>query len=225
MKNRLQTTRPLAIFVSEDWRSQYLPSNTTAAEEMEDFPTSNTPVVEKEIFESVEEPLDEKTVVNLLEEGPESQLSVVLDNQQRLMMAIDQMASGFSSQLQILARRIDNFERVLEQSQGQPTMTNLLFDAPEVFEKVVTREDDSSELMRADVMGNHVPAIQPKTPDLQFEIPDEVESLIDFDPHFPVSIETQVAFHMWKIKKSTWNEFVKVAGGPKKAKTARELIE
>ena len=91
MKNRLQTTRPLAIFVSEDWRSQYLPSNTTAAEEMEDFPTSNTPVVEKEIFESVEEPLDEKTVANLLEEGPESQLSVVLDNQQRLMMAIDQM--------------------------------------------------------------------------------------------------------------------------------------
>ncbi len=213
--------------MSEDWRSQYLPSNTAAQEEVPSISSpSDTPVIEQQIPEVPEEPLDEKTVANLLEEGPESQLAVVLENQQRLMMAVDQMASGFSSQLQILARRIDNFERILEQSQGQPTMTNLMFDAPEVFEKVVARDiDDSSELMRADVMGNHVPAIPAKTPVADFEIPDEVEELIDFDPHFPVAIEAQVSFHMWKIKKASWNDFVKAAGGPKKAKEARELLE
>lgn len=218
--------------MSEDWRSQYLPSNTAAQEEVPSVsPPSDTPVIEQQIPEVPEEPLDEKTVANLLEEGPESQLAVVLDNQQRLMMAIDQMASGFSSQLQILARRIDNFERILEQSQGQPTMTNLMFDAPEVFEKVLAREEeedveeDSSELLRADVMGNYTPAVQPPTPDSDFEIPDEVSHLLEFDPTFPVSIEAQVSFFMWKEKKASWNDFVKAAGGPKKAKEARELLE
>ncbi|MAR96201.1 MAG: hypothetical protein CMG17_07505 [Candidatus Marinimicrobia bacterium] len=221
--NRVQTTRPLAIFVSEDWRSQYLPSNTAAQEEVPSVsPPSDTPVIEQQTPEILEEPQ---------EEGPDLQLAVVLDNQQRLMMAIDQMASGFSSQLQILARRIDNFERILEQSQGQPTMTNLMFDAPEVFEKVLAREEeddveeDSSELLRADVMGNYTPAVQPPTPDSDFEIPDEVSHLLEFDPTFPVSIEAQVSFFMWKEKKASWNDFVKAAGGPKKAKEARELLE
>ena len=209
--------------MSEDWRSQYLPSNTAAQEEVPSVsPPSDTPVIEQQIPEALEEPL---------EEGPDSQLAVVLENQQRLMMAVDQMASGFSSQLQILARRIDNFERILEQSQGQPTMTNLMFDAPEVFDKVVSREEDEnvneyddSEL-RADVAGEYEPAIQPPTPDSDFEIPDEVEHLLDFDPTFPVSIQAQAYFHMWKIKKASWNDFVKAAGGPKKAKEARELLE
>ena len=221
--NRVQTTRPLAIFVSEDWRSQYLPSNTAAQEEVPSVsPPSDTPVIEQQTPEILEEPQ---------EEGPDLQLAVVLDNQQRLMMAIDQMASGFSSQLQILARRIDNFERILEQSQGQPTMTNLMFDAPEVFEKVLAREEeedveeDSSELLRADVMGNYTPAVHPPTPDSDFEIPDEVSHLLEFDPTFPVSIEAQVSFFMWKEKKASWNDFVKAAGGPKKAKEARELLE
>lgn len=209
--------------MSEDWRSQYLPSNTAAQEEVPSVsPPSDTPVIEQQAPEILEEPQ---------EEGPDLQLAVVLDNQQRLMMAIDQMASGFSSQLQILARRIDNFERILEQSQGQPTMTNLMFDAPEVFEKVLAREEeddveeDSSELLRADVMGNYTPAVQPPTPDSDFEIPDEVSHLLEFDPTFPVSIEAQVSFFMWKEKKASWNDFVKAAGGPKKAKEARELLE
>ena len=78
--NRVQTTRPLAIFVSEDWRSQYLPSNTAAQEEVPSVsPPSDTPVIEQQTPEILEEPQ---------EEGPDLQLAVVLDNQQLSLIHI-----------------------------------------------------------------------------------------------------------------------------------------
>ncbi len=162
----------------------------------------------------------ESVVANLLEEGVEAQLAVVGQNQQRIMEAIDNMAAGFSSQLVILARRIDNFERVLDQSVGQPTMTNLMFDAPEVFNKVVTREVEEVEEVE-----DASPAVEPRTPVEGFEIPDEVEHLLNYSSEFPVSVEVQAAFFMWKEKISTFQNFVKVAGGPVMAKKAREHLE
>ena len=145
-------------------------------------------------------------------------------------MAIDQMASGFSNQLVILARRIDNFERVLDQSIGQPTMTNLMFDAPEVFNKVVNQEDS---VPRREVAQDDTeteievaqPATEPRVPVQGFEIPDEVEHLLNYSADFPVSVEIQTAFHMWKAKLGTFNQFVKVAGGPVAAKKARTHLE
>ena len=141
-------------------------------------------------------------------------------------MAIDQMASGFSNQLVILARRIDNFERVLDQSLGQPTMTNLMFDAPEVFNKVVNR-DAEDVVPRREQEGEDEPkpATEPRTPVEGFEIPDEVEHLLNYSADFPVSVEIQTAFHMWKAKLGTFNQFVKVAGGPVAAKKARSHLE
>ncbi len=233
---KIQTTRTVDDIMDEDWRSRFLPE---VAEEVELPPEGfepeldstgdglpdpfETPIVTNdEAFDTVE---DEETVAKLLEEesfrlGTESQLAVVLDNQQRLMMALDQMSSGFSSQLVILARRIDNFERVLDQSIGQPTMTNLMFDAPEVFDKVVTREEEPS-----DNEGTIEPAVEPRTPRADFEIPDEVEHLLNYSADFPVAAEVQAAFYMWKQKLSTFQEFVKVAGGPVAAKKARTHLE
>ena len=57
------------------------------------------------------------------------------------------------------------------------------------------------------------------------EIPDEIEHLLNYSADFPVSVEVQSAFHMWKQKHSSFQEFVKAAGGPVAAKTARSHLE
>jgi len=220
--------------MDDDWKSQFLP-------EAGGFPVISDGMPELGVADVMEESvgiLDESdvdlegAVANLLQEGPEAQLAVVLGNQQRIMEAVDTMAAGFSQQLVILARRIDNFERVLEQSLGQPTMTNLMFDAPEVFDKVVNRDDDlidddevhpvAAELR---IRLDEDRATEAKVPDPNFEVPSEVDHLLNFEPDFPVSIEVQVAFHMWKEKHATFQAFVKAAGGPVLAKRAREHLE
>ena len=219
--------------MADDWRNKFLPEsdkkelNDVIDDTVSDL-ASELGTTEDEILTQLgaedEVHLDtndfEAVVANLLEEGAEAQLAVVGQNQQRIMEAIDNMAAGFSSQLVILARRIDNFERVLDQSIGQPTMTNLMFDAPEVFDKVVTREEEPS-----DNEGTIEPAVEPRTPRADFEIPDEVEHLLNYSSEFPVSVEVQAAFFMWKEKISTFQNFVKVAGGPVMAKKARGHLE
>lgn len=216
--------------MADDWRNKFLPEsdkkdlNDVIDDTVSDL-ASELGTTEDEILTQLgaedEVHLDtndfEAVVANLLEEGAEAQLAVVGQNQQRIMEAIDNMAAGFSSQLVILARRIDNFERVLDQSVGQPTMTNLMFDAPEVFNKVVTREVEEVE--------EASPAVEPRTPVEGFEIPDEVEHLLNYSSEFPVSVEVQAAFFMWKEKISTFQNFVKVAGGPVMAKKARGHLE
>lgn len=219
--------------MADDWRNKFLPEfdkkelNDVIDDKVSDL-ASELGTTEDEILTQLgaedEAHLDtndfEAVVANLLEEGAEAQLAVVGQNQQRIMEAIDNMAAGFSSQLVILARRIDNFERVLDQSVGQPTMTNLMFDAPEVFNKVVTREvEEVEEVEEAS------PAVEPRTPVEGFEIPDEVEHLLNYSSEFPVSVEVQAAFFMWKEKISTFQNFVKVAGGPVMAKKARGHLE
>ena len=232
---KIQTTRTVDEFMDEDWRSRFLPSDE---EEVELPPEGFEPNIgdsmgdglpdpfasdddnTQESFDSGLEDIDEiEEPESLLEPG---KIDAVLDNQQRLMMAIDQMSSGFSNQLVILARRIDNFERVLDQSIGQPTMTNLMFDAPEVFNKVVSRDDDSIPRRDRDEEGKEpeIRATEPRTPVEGFEIPDEVEHLLNYSADFPVSVEIQAAFYMWKQKLSTFQDFVKVAGGPVLAKKA-----
>lgn len=219
--------------MADDWRNKFLPEsdnkelNDVIDDTVSDL-ASELGTTEDEILTQLgaedEVHLDtndfEAVVANLLEEGAEAQLAVVGQNQQRIMEAIDNMAAGFSSQLVILARRIDNFERVLDQSVGQPTMTNLMFDAPEVFNKVVTREVEEVEEVE-----ESSPAVEPRTPVEGFEIPDEVEHLLNYSSEFPVSVEVQAAFFMWKEKISTFQNFVKVAGGPVMAKKAREHLE
>ena len=219
--------------MADDWRNKFLPEsdkkelNDVIDDTVSDL-ASELGTTEDEILTQLgaedEVHLDtndfEAVVANLLEEGAEAQLAVVGQNQQRIMEAIDNMAAGFSSQLVILARRIDNFERVLDQSVGQPTMTNLMFDAPEVFNKVVTREVEEVEEVE-----EVSPAVEPRTPVEGFEIPDEVEHLLNYSSEFPVSVEVQAAFFMWKEKISTFQNFVKVAGGPVMAKKARGHLE
>ncbi len=218
---KIQTTRTVDDTMDEDWRSRFLPG-----EEVVDEPL---PIVNETVSDGLPDPvIDAVDDLEFLEEpeiplvADDTLLNSVIENQQRIMMAIDQMASGFSNQLVILARRIDNFERVLDQSVGQPTMTNLMFDAPEVFDKIVSREeeDDSDEeqeeLQRA---------TEPRAPVEGFEIPDEIEHLLNYSADFPVSVEVQSAFHMWKQKHSSFQEFVKAAGGPVAAKTARSHLE
>lgn len=240
---KVQTAEATHSIMTDDWRNNFLPPESIEVEtaQAEFVPTEelqgdayvarireeelNNVASEDDILaelgaEDREEAL-ERVVAKLLEEGPEAQLAVIGQNQQRIMEAIDNMASGFSSQLVILARRIDNFERVLDQAQGQPTMTNLMFDAPEVFNKVVNRDveekqDEPVELEKA---------IEPATPDPDFFIPDEIEGMLNFDATFPVSIEVQAAFWMWKEKLSSFQNFVKVAGGPVAAKKARGHLE
>lgn len=202
--------------MDDDWKSQFMPE----AEE-EDHATSDgmpeLSLADLEVEEAVE------AVTRPSQEGPEAQLAVVLGNQQRIMEAVDNMAAGFSQQLVILARRIDNFERILEQSLGQPTMTNLMFDAPEVFEKVINRDDTEED--EDEVLVDDGRATEAKVPAPSFQVPGEVDHLLNFDPDFPVSIEVQVAFHMWKEKHATFQAFVKAAGGPVLAKQAREHLE
>ena len=53
----------------------------------------------------------------------------------------------------------------------------------------------------------------------------EVEHLLNYSSEFPVSVEVQAAFFMWKEKISTFQNFVKVAGGPVMAKKARGHLE
>ena len=224
----------------DDWREQFLPGEPkTIAEEPEDTGTSELGhVLEEgitgtdregtEASEPVGEPFHIVGGPEKLRSDPQDSTEQIVadaiqglaDNQQRMMMAIDQMASGFSNQLVILARRIDNFERILEQSQGQPPMTNLMYDAPEVFNKVVNREDEGAEEEVEETR-----AVEPRVPVEGFEIPDEVEHLLNFSADFPVSVEVQAAFYMWKEKIGTFNEFVKVAGGPVAAKQARSHLE
>jgi len=229
---KIQTTRTVDDTMDEDWRSRFLPGEEEVVDDGPlpiDEPSSDglPESFETTIGTDAEEIdiVDEKTVANLLEEGPESQLAVVLDNQQRLMMAIDQMASGFSNQLVILARRIDNFERVLDQSVGQPTMTNLMFDAPEVFDKIVNREEEEVQEDDQEDDQDFQRASEPRVPVEGFEIPDEIEHLLNYSADFPVSVEVQSAYHMWKQKHSSFQEFVKAAGGPVAAKTARSHLE
>jgi hypothetical protein len=202
--------------MDDDWKSQFMP------EAEEDHATSDgMPELSLADLEEVDlEGAVEAVLTRPPQEGPEAQLAVVLGNQQRIMEAVDNMAAGFSQQLVILARRIDNFERILEQSLGQPTMTNLMFDAPEVFEKVINRDDTEDEVLVDDGR-----ATEAKVPAPSFQVPDEVDHLLNFDPDFPVSIEVQVAFHMWKEKHATFQAFVKAAGGPVLAKQAREHLE
>ena len=207
-----------------DWRKQFLPGEPEPIEEEEVTETSELGNVWQEgITETDREGethIDDDPVTDSLQ----LELSQIAENQQRIMMAIDQMASGFSNQLVILARRIDNFERVLDQSIGQPTMTNLMFDAPEVFNKVVNR-DVEDVVPRREQEDEPKPATEPRVPVEGFEIPDEVEHLLNYSADFPVSVEIQTAFHMWKAKLSTFNQFVKVAGGPVAAKKARSHLE
>ena len=249
---KIQTTRTGDDFMDEDWRSRFLPSDE---EEVELPPEGFEPNIGDSMgdglpdpFESdddnTQEPSDEVAEPDEDPDGTEFwlrrkglhiddvdpltlELSKIAENQQRIMMAIDQMSSGFSNQLVILARRIDNFERVLDQSIGQPTMTNLMFDAPEVFNKVVNREDDSIPRRDRDEEGKEpeIRATEPRTPVEGFEIPDEVEHLLNYSADFPVSVEIQAAFYMWKQKLSSFQDFVKVAGGPVNAKKARSHLE
>lgn len=207
--------------MDEDWRSRFLPG-----EEVVDEPL---PIVNETVSDGLPDPvIDAVDDLEFLEEpeipldADNTLLNSVIENQQRIMMAIDQMASGFSNQLVILARRIDNFERVLDQSVGQPTMTNLMFDAPEVFDKIVNREEeDDSDEEQEEIQR----ATEPRAPVEGFEIPDEIEHLLNYSADFPVSVEVQSAFHMWKQKHSSFQEFVKAAGGPVAAKTARSHLE
>tara|TARA_B100001564_G_scaffold213797_1_gene179851 strand:- start:895 stop:1530 length:636 start_codon:yes stop_codon:yes gene_type:complete len=209
-----------------DWRKQFLPGEAEPIEEEEVTETSELGNVWQEGI--TETDIEGETHID---DDPEAdylqlELSQIAENQQRIMMAIDQMASGFSNQLVILARRIDNFERVLDQSLGQPTMTNLMFDAPEVFNKVVNRDaEDVVPRREQEREDEPKPATEPRTPVEGFEIPDEVEHLLNYSADFPVSVEIQTAFHMWKAKLGTFNQFVKVAGGPVAAKKARSHLE
>ena len=210
-----------------DWRKQFLPGEPVEEDEPvgEPYHVVGGP---KEVTEMEEDEglhIDDDPVTDSLQ----LELSQIAENQQRIMMAIDQMASGFSNQLVILARRIDNFERVLDQSIGQPTMTNLMFDAPEVFNKVVNQEDSVPRREEEGDEGPNLappqPATEPRVPVEGFEIPDEVEHLLNYSADFPVSVEIQTAFHMWKAKLGTFNQFVKVAGGLVAAKKARSHLE
>jgi hypothetical protein len=199
----------------DDWREKFLPGTKKAQKD------EIREIVMHEEHDESPEPLEiEDSLRADVMSGEEPAIGEVLqtlgENQQRIMLAIDQMASGFSSQIMILARRIDNFESILEQSLGQPPMTNLLVDAPEVFNRVVQREDKEEEVQRV---------IEPTTPKPNWEVPDEVGHLLNFDATFPVTIEIQVAYHMWKEKLGTFQDFVKVAGGPVPAKEARNHLE
>ena len=228
---KIQTTRTVDDTMDEDWRSRFLPGEEVVDGEPSPIDEPLSDGLPDPIIDAVDDAVSDlagelgTTEDEILTQlgADDSLLNSVIENQQRIMMAIDQMASGFSSQLVILARRIDNFERVLDQSVGQPTMTNLMFDAPEVFDKIVNREeeDESDDEEQEDLQR----ATEPRAPVEGFEIPDEVEHLLNYSADFPVSVEVQSAFHMWKQKHSSFQEFVKAAGGPVAAKTARSHLE
>jgi hypothetical protein len=204
----------------DDWREQFLPTPEEPEKVEEEVVVEDSlradVMGEQEIQTTEGFPAEAWNDFVEDSDKPQGSIGDVVENQQRIMMAIDQMAAGFSNQIMILARRIDNFERILEQAQGQPPMTNLMFDAPEVFDKVVNRDGDDSGPSRA---------AEAKVPEPDLEVPSEVDHLINFQPDFPVSIKVQAAFYMWKEKHGTFQDFVKVAGGPVAAKEARNHLE
>ena len=83
----------------------------------------------------------EDTIRESLGEGlPESD-----DRMDRVLAGLVSLSDGISQQLMMIVRRIDDLERVLDQSINDVPVTNLMQDAPDVYERIMDDEDEEIE--------------------------------------------------------------------------------
>ena len=229
-----------AMSMTDDWASAFRPHHA-AEEVVEDSPVEEPPVEEtpvepdqptiadiNEILISLKVIHDEniglrkrvRTLEQMLANPPwlndlNSNLQAVLrDNASAMVGANNQFMA-------ILIRKLDELEERL--SSDNPAFTNILYSNPELFNEISSRPDEENELSVEEEFAakNKVAElVNEEHPDLLtgedlVEDPEqkELEKLSD-DPEFN---SIRASFDSWQAKDIKWHEFVKAAGGVKKA--------
>ena len=155
----------------------------------------------------------------------------IAQNQQRVMQAVDNLASSLATQMSALMTRVIGVERMIEQK-DDVQFTNLMFDAPEVFDEVMNRPDseDGEDILppppeayeqleevippvpsddEAKSEGGEAGSTAAEPPSSEPEIPDDVRE----------------AFEKWQNREGKFQDFVKASGGPVHASKFRQLLD
>ena len=148
-----------------------------------------------------------------LEQHLESLRTLHHVNAEALMRANQQFSN-------LVIRKLDEMEERIKSD--EPSYTNVLYSNPDLFNEIASREDEGQE-------------IEGRAPDLTEEEivvesaafrKDQLEQHLDIPPGNDVPLEIMEAYNSWKDPNAdgSWPLFVKVCGGPVKAKHYKELI-
>tara|TARA_B100000131_G_scaffold203806_2_gene195745 strand:+ start:2626 stop:3291 length:666 start_codon:yes stop_codon:yes gene_type:complete len=119
----------------------------------------------------------------------------------------------------LVIRKLDEMEERIKSD--EPSYTNVLYSDPELFNEISSREDEEKE---EEQEVEQIPVEEDMTPVIESNgsAPDIPAEMI-----MEVPEEVQREYESWKDpeKDGSWQSFVKVCGGPVKAKRLREMIE
>ncbi len=155
----------------------------------------------------------------------------IAQNQQRVMQAVDNLASSLATQMSALMTRVIGVERMIEQK-DDVQFTNLMFDAPEVFDEVMNRPDsgDGEDILppppEAYEQLEEVITPVPSDDEAKSEGVETDSTAVDppsSEPEIPDNVRE--AFEKWQNREGKFQDFVKAAGGPVHASKFRQLLD
>ena len=196
-------------------------------------------IEEDEVAESIEtgdglptpELSEEVPSVGYREEVILANQEQIAQNQQRVMQAVDNLASSLATQMSALMTRVIGVERMIEQK-DDVQFTNLMFDAPEVFDEVMNRPDsgDGEDILPPppEAYEQLEEAISPVPSDdeAKSEGVETDSTAVDSpssEPEIPDNVRE--AFEKWQNREGKFQDFVKAAGGPVHASKFRQLLD
>lgn len=218
--------------MSDDWASQFRPGSLPDEQEEENASSESTIDTDKILlgFEAVIKRLDAMDARLGMYEAILSNptwLPEHIDNLRKLhhlnAEAILQANQQFST---LLIRKLDEMEERLKSD--EPSYTNVLYSDPELFHQISERtdEDEGVEVEKAmDAADALIDEIEGDSPIEVIE--SNVEESWPIVGRNEVPVEILEEYHSWKDKdrEGSWQTFVRICGGPVKAKHFRELIE
>ena len=196
-------------------------------------------IEEDEVAESIEtgdglptpELSEEVPSVGYREEVILANQEQIAQNQQRVMQAVDNLASSLATQMSALMTRVIGVERMIEQK-DDVQFTNLMFDAPEVFDEVMNRPDsgDGEDILppppEAYEQLEEVITPVPSDDEAKSEGVETDSTAVDSpssEPEIPDNVRE--AFEKWQNREGKFQDFVKAAGGPVHASKFRQLLD
>lgn len=218
--------------MSDDWASSFRPGFTpeTPPDENLDEPRDSVPSIEGAEIDTKKILLGFEAVVRRLD-AMDKRMSLFeqilaepvwlpghIDNLRKLhhlnAEAMIQANQQFAS---LVIRKLDEMEERIKSD--EPSYTNVLYSDPELFNEISSREDveEEQEVEQIPVEEDMTPVIESNgsAPDIPAEMIIEVPE------------EVRQEYESWKDPEmdGSWQTFVRVCGGPVKAKKLREMIE
>ena len=156
--------------------------------------------------------------------------SVLRDNASAMVQANNQFMA-------VLIRKLDEVEERL--SADEPSFTNILYSNPELFNEISSRPDEEDDLSVEEEFAAKkkiAEMVEEEHPEIiadfsmpietEFDYPDGVDSepqltaasvTAEAEKRFHEENRIRISFNAWQAKEIKWHEFVKAAGGVKKA--------